>query len=125
MHMEGPGLEESPVQITGLEGLLLPPATASRPEAGPGAKLWVTSWRESRVKQCPCWPFGALEHLTDRKAGGPPTPKEKEVHRAGGANGPVPLGPWQEGVHGPEEMQTALSQSPCPWSLRQGPCYQK
>lgn len=44
-HTGGLGLEESPVQITGLEGLFLPPVTASRPEGGPGAKLWETSWK--------------------------------------------------------------------------------
>lgn len=40
-HIEGLGLEKSPVQIIGLEGLFLPPVAASRPEGGPEAKLWV------------------------------------------------------------------------------------
>lgn len=109
VHTEGLGLEKSPVQITGLEGLLLPPVTASRPEGGPAARFWVASWRGK--SSAPGGPSGVLERLTDRKATGPQ--KGKSLHSRG-VNGPVPLGPWQEGVQGPEEMQTALSQSPWP-----------
>lgn len=89
-HTGGLGLEESPVQITGLEGLFLPPVTAMRPEGGPGAKALGNVLE--RVKQCPWWPFRGVG-ASDRQEGWRPQGRKEKFIQQAEQVALSPLGP--------------------------------
>lgn len=103
-HVIGTGLPQSGVQIGGLRELLLPPDTARGPGRGPGAQR-----REQSLEGAEHGPPVVLGLPVGRLPG----PREgRQVHTAGG---PVPGAQAVGGEpRGPEEMQTAPSQSPWP-----------
>lgn len=107
LHVRGTDLPQSTVQIKGLLELLLPPDAARGPGRGPGAKLWGKSLE--REEKCPSLPSrgaGTTSRKASRALG-----RRGQVHTTGG---PVPWAQAAGESRGPEEMQTAPSQSPWP-----------
>lgn len=104
-HVIGTALPQSGVQIGGLQELLLPPDTARGPGRGPGAQH-----REQSLEGAERGPPVVLGLPVGRLPG---PREERRVHTAGG---PVPGAQAVCGgePRGPEEMQTAPSQSPWP-----------
>lgn len=106
-HVIGTGLPQSSVQIGGLRELLLPPDTARGPGRGPGAQR-----REQSLEGAEHGPPVVLGLPVGRLPG--PGRGGGFTLRAALSLGPRRRGEEPVGGGGPEEMQTAPSQSPWP-----------